>query len=34
MQIHFNSTNFINARLTHRVFSVAVVGEMEMLVFI
>ncbi len=35
MQIHFNGTNFINVRLTHRVFSVwpvaqPVVGEMEM----
>ncbi len=30
-QIHFNGTNFFNARLTQRVFSVtAVVGEMEM----
>ncbi len=34
MQIHFNSTNFINARLTQRAFSVwplaqPVVGEME-----
>ncbi len=34
-QIHFNGTNFFNARLTHRVFSVwpvaqPVVGEMEM----
>ncbi len=35
MQIHFNGTNFINAWLTPRVFSVwpaaqPVVGEMEM----
>ncbi len=35
MQIHFNSTNFINVRLTQRAFSVwpvaqPVVGEMEM----
>ncbi len=35
MQIHFNGTNFINVRLTQRVFSVwpvaqPVVGEMEM----
>ncbi len=34
-QIHFNGTNFFNARLTQRVFSVwpmaqPVVGEMEM----
>ncbi len=35
MQIHFNGTNFINARLTQRIFSVCpvaqpIVGEMEM----
>ncbi len=35
MQIPFNDTNFINARLTQRIFSVwavaqPVVGEMEM----
>ncbi len=35
MQIHFNGTNFINARLTQRAFSVwpvaqTVFGEMEM----
>ncbi len=35
MQIPFNGTNFINARLTQRIFSVwpvaqLVVGEMEM----